>query len=399
MKPQASLTDPDPGAPERARRLADLIRAEIRAQPDGVIGFDRFMALALYTPDLGYYSGARDIFGHTGDFVTAPESGPLFARCIARQLAPLFGDARPRIVEYGAGSGALAAELIASLHATEGAAALDYHIVEPSASLRSRQRERLRPLADSGCVKLSWSDDHVVADDERVTCAIANEVIDAMPARRYVRGVADVEELVVGAEGDEFCWRTRAPADCPDFIRTALGDFEPGYATEWIPRLDAWLADVAAGITRGLFLVADYGYPEHEFLHPARCDGTLRVYGRHRAHDDPFAAPGCEDLSTSVNFTELARLAEDAGFAVRGFLTQARFLVNAGIDAVLQASMNGTAAHDYALAQEAKRLLLPGEMGQTCKLMALARGDVATPSAFADDERHRLLAPAGARSG
>jgi SAM-dependent MidA family methyltransferase len=383
---RASLPDPDPATLERSAVLADLVREEIAATQEGAIGFDRYMELALYAPGLGYYSAGNAIFGDRGDFVTAPESGSLFARCLARQCAEIMIHSGTRVVEYGAGSGQLAVALAAALLAED--TRRSYHIVEPSAALRARQQALLAAERPVESARFSWSATHPSASGSGVV--IANEVIDAMPARRYrlTRGV--VHELGVGVARGRFVWQELRSRPVPAELPAALAGYPDGYTCERHPGLVDWCRALRRVVDRGVVLISDYGYAGHEYLHPDRSDGTLKCHYRHHVHADPFALPGAQDITVAVDFTALAEAAHLAGFRVAGYTTQTHFLLACGIEAIIAASSAGGAIEAYLIAQEAKRLLLPGEMGQTCKFMALAIDYDAPLSGFAADERHRL---------
>jgi SAM-dependent MidA family methyltransferase len=386
----ASLPDPDPAGLERSRRLRALLRAEIEAEPAGAIGFERYMARVLYEPGLGYYAADNPIFGAAGDFVTAPESGELFGACLARQCRDILahGDGDGDVVvEYGAGSGRLAAALCADL--LDAFPALRYHIVEPSAVLRERQRARLDAAVPGLLPRVSWSADHQACGSGIV---IANEVLDAMPAARVLNGAGGPQALGVGLDGEDFAWRALDLPEPPPpagFL-AGLAALPAGCVSEYLPGLATWCRGLASVLERGVVLIGDYGYARHEYLHPARCDGTLKCHYRHHVHDDPFFLPGLQDLTVSVDFTHLAEAANAAGFEVAGYTTQARFLLGCGLEAVMHAAAGASATADYARAQEAKRLLLPGEMGETCKFMALAIDYHHALCGFVADERHRL---------
>ncbi|MEQ8233594.1 MAG: SAM-dependent methyltransferase [Gammaproteobacteria bacterium] len=387
MSAPASLPDPDPAGLERSRRLAALIRADIDAAPGAVIGFEQFMQRALYEPGLGYYAAGNPIFGAAGDFVTAPESGDLFAACLARQCREILAGDGEVIVEYGAGSGQLAAALCAALG--NEFATLRYHIIEPSATLRERQRERLAATVPAMRERVTWSDQPVACGTGVV---IANEVLDALPAARMRNGEGGPEVLGVGLAGEDFTWRAPGPAAAspPAGFSAALAALPPGCVSEYLPGLDAWCRGLREVLERGVVLVGDYGYARHEYVHPARPDGTLKCHYRHHVHDDPFFLPGLQDITVAVDFTHLAEAASAAGLHVAGYVTQARFLLGCGLEEVMLAAAGGSAAADYARAQEAKRLLLPGEMGETCKFMALTIDYDRALRGFVADERHRL---------
>ncbi|MGR8919302.1 MAG: class I SAM-dependent methyltransferase [Gammaproteobacteria bacterium] len=379
MNPESSLADIDPDALRRAERLGARVVETVRAAPGGVIGFDEYMAQVLYAPDLGYYASDNPIFGAAGDFVTAPESGSLFGRCLARQVAEVLDQTGGGVLEFGAGSGALAATLLGELRAMGLEPA--YSIVEPSAALRSRQHDA---LAGAGAVE--WRD---APPAGFVGCVIANEVLDAMPARRYVVRGGEVCELGVGLDGDALVFRLLPGRSPPAVLAAALSAMPDGYCTEALPGLDEWCRVLAGATTRAVVLIADYGYPRHEFLHPSRREGTLKCHFRHQVHDDPFALPGLQDVTTSVDFTALAESATACGLELAGYVTQAEFLIACGLESLLAAPGLDEAAR-YGLAQEAKRLLLPGQMGEAFKIMALTRGGPVELCGFRHDQRHRL---------
>ncbi|MGE0484360.1 MAG: class I SAM-dependent methyltransferase [Gammaproteobacteria bacterium] len=385
MNGAQSLPDPDRAALERSAELTDRIRAAITASADGTIGFDDFMALALYAPGLGYYAAEQAIFGAAGDFVTAPESGELFGRCLARQCAEILAQGGTTIVEYGAGSGRLATLLLDLL--TPAFPSMRYHIVEPSAALRARQRATVESGRAGRLAQVEWSADHPRLGGCGVI--VANEVVDALPARCYARVEGHSGEIGVTWNGNGFAWCTR-DGEPPPALAAVLEGRDDGYRCEHIVGLDAWCGGLRGVFDSGIALVADYGYPRHEILHPTRLAGTLKCHYRHHVHDDPFLYPGLQDITVAVDFTTLAEAAGGAGWHVAGYVTQAGFLIAGGLERIMAEAASGKAAADYALAQEAKRLLLPGEMGQVVKVMALALDYDAPLSAFAQDERQRL---------
>ena len=383
MATHLSLPDPDREALERSHRLVARLRAAIIAA-GGMIGFDTYMRMALYEPELGYYSGASPIFGRSGDFVTAPEAGTLFAACLARQCLTLLEDS-DAIVEYGAGSGRLACDLLTLLHAA-GRLPSSYCIVEPSATLTARQQAACAQLPAALRARLYWCDDHPPSGVTGVV--IANEVLDAMPVERCMVDAGCWRELLVALDGDNFVWASR-PYSGSCFKPDWAAPLPDGYVSEANPGLAPWLLAMRTRLQRAVVLVADYGYPRHEYLHPARASGTLKCHYLHHVHDDPFRYPGLQDITASVDFTALAEHALAAGFEVLGYATQAHFLLDCGLDAVLSAAAGDETAR-YRLAQEAKLLLLPGSMGQTFKFMALGVGATRPLLGFGHDERHRL---------
>lgn len=383
------LPEPDAAAREHSGRLAQLIGARLAAA-GGWLDFADYMDLALYAPGLGYYSAGSAKFGAAGDFVTAPEISPLFARCLARAIAPLLrGRAAASVLELGAGSGALAAELIPALLRL-GAAPARYLILEVSADLRERQRALLLPAQRQGWPVLEWLDRLPDAPLDGVM--IANEVADALPVSRFTIGNGAVQALGVGATADGFGWAARpAPSDLAARLSALLpggsGAFAEGYRSEISPRLPGWIAALAAALGEGALVLCDYGMARHEYYHPQRSQGTLSCHYRHRMHDDPFFLPGLQDITAWVDFTAVAEAAQAQGLTVAGYATQAHFLLDAGLD--LELAGDG-AAVPLQLAQQARTLLLPGEMGERFKVMALTRGAAALRGFGFRDLRHSL---------
>ena len=367
----------DAGERERSAELAARIRARIAAS-GGWLPFSGFMEAALYEPGLGYYMAGGPQFGPAGDFVTAPELSPLFAACVADAVQPLLAAAGDgEIVEFGAGSGRLAAELVPALE-RRGAAPRRYRIVEPSPLLAERQRALLEG-GFAGATAFEW-----LAAPPRESwsgVAIANEVVDALPVDRFRVTPQGWEALGVGLEGEAFCWRAR-PAE--DALATAVAALQerlpapmpPGFVSELRPGLRHWLGDAAAGLARGALILVDYGLPRAHYYHASRDGGTLAAFRRHRRVEDLLADPGTQDLTAWVDFSALADAARDAGLEPAGFATQAHFLMETGIESELARLIDSCdqererAAHRQAAAT----LLLPGEMGERFKVMALARG-------------------------
>ena len=358
------------------RRVAQHLLALLEAA-GGWLPFSRFMDAALYAPGLGYYMAGQTRFGAGGDFITAPELSPLFAHCLATQVAELLqraggGD----IVEYGAGSGALAGDLLQSL-AARRALPRRYRIVEVSATLRAGQQARLQALPSLG-TSIEWLDRPPPADWRGV--ALANEVLDALPVDRFRVAGSGCQALGVVASGERFAWQSR-PADaalaaaCAELTARLPEPLPAGYVSEWRPMLPAWIVAATATLSRGALLVIDYGLPRAQYYHASRDGGTLCGFFRHRRVDDVLARAGLQDLSAWVDFSALADAAEASGLALAGFATQAHFLAALGIDRELAAARAGTDARQQRLlAQAASTLLLPGEMGERFKVMALTRG-------------------------
>jgi SAM-dependent MidA family methyltransferase len=359
-------------------RVLQLISQRIGAA-GGFLGFEAFMELALYAPGLGYYSAGSTKLGAAGDFTTAPEMSDLFARCVARQCAQVLeGIAGGSILELGAGTGRLAAAVLRELAALERLPA-QYAILEVSADLAERQRARIGALPAALQERVRWVQQ--LPDEGMRGVILANEVLDALPCRRFVvRSVqpfAIAELGVTLGAGGVLEWATRA-ADAPltgavqELHAQLPAAFVPGYTSEVCLLADPWITSLAAVLTQGVMLLFDYGLPRAQYYHPERGGGTLTCHFKHRAHFDPLINVGVQDLTAWVDFTRVALAGYAAGLAVLGFCTQAGFLLGAGIDELLaqahspleQARLNG----------EARRLLMPGEMGEAFKLLALGRG-------------------------
>jgi SAM-dependent MidA family methyltransferase len=376
-------TLPSLNAAERAHaaRVAEHIRDFIAAQ-GGVIGFDVFMRLALYAPGLGYYSAGATKFGGGGDFVTAPEVSSLFSRCLARQVAAVLEVTGGDVLELGAGQGTMAADVLTEL------AALDclperYLILEVSADLAERQRARIAALPAELAQRVQWLERWPEPPLRGVV--LANEVLDAMPVERFVLrgrpGGIDVLALGVAVDGDQFAWRETSPTPelmhaVADIVEGLPGPLPDGYVSEVCLSFQPWIASLAAHLEEGVALLIDYGLPRAQLYHPERSAGTLRCHFRHRAHDDPFVNVGLQDITAWVDFTRVAEAADGAGLEVLGFATQAAFLIGAGIEVLLTTGMKEAGEDLKAqtrLAGEARRLLLPGEMGEIFKVIALGR--------------------------
>lgn len=394
----ATLPQPDADARAHSARLEALIRAEIAAQ-GGAIPFSRFMELALYAPGLGYYSAGATKFGEAGDFITAPELGPLFAACVADSLAPVLRQVGPQaqFLEIGAGSGAFAEVVLKRLLA-EDAIPARYAILEPSADLRARQRERLQqrlvpPLFD--CVE--WLDGPI--EDEWEGVVFANEVIDALPTTRFaIAEEGEVREEYVASYADGGFLTTLHDADAMlvaavKHVEASLDQtFAAGYRSEILPQLPYWLQAVIGRLRRGALLFCDYGYSRREYYGAWRDEGTLRAFRQHHVVADVMAFPGLQDITASVDFTALAEAGTLAGFDLAGYCTQAAFLLGNGIDmrwAEAEAHAKDEAGR-LRLRHETRQLTVPDAMGERFQFIGFQR-DVEFQHAFiAGDMSWRL---------
>ena len=379
---------PDSDAQAHSAHLREIIQEQIFAA-GGAIPFSRFMELCLYAPGLGYYSAGAAKFGAAGDFVTAPELGPLFAACVADAVAPVLQQLGPEaeFVELGGGSGAFAEVALKKLLALDALPAR-YAILEPSADLCQRQRERLQQhLPPLLFEVVEWLDAPPQSSWNGVL--FANEVVDALPTPRFSLRDGEVFEEHVALDGEGRFIRSDRPADAllaaatRHVERQLPAAFADGYRSELLPQLPYWVQAVVGGMQRGALLFIDYGHPRAEYYQPQRSDGTLRAFHRHHVSDDVFAWPGLQDITASVDFTALAEAGEGAGFDFSGYCSQASFLIGNGLAANLAAAE--ARAHDeaarFALRQQAKQLTLPDAMGERFQAIGFQR-DVEFGTAF-----------------
>jgi SAM-dependent MidA family methyltransferase len=371
---------------------SDAVAAAVRAAiavHGGWLPFEDYLRLVLYAPGLGYYSAGSVKFGAAGDFVTAPELSSLFAHCVANQCAQVLAITGGDVLELGAGTGSLAAGVLTRLAAL-GQLPRRYLILEVSAELRARQRQALSALAPALAARVQWLDALPAVPIAGVM--IANEVADALPFQRFVIDGAAAYERGVGLSADGQLIdadRPASPALQAELARLAPQGWPPHYESELCPMLGPWIAAVAQALAHGVLLLIDYGLPRHEYYHWQRNRGTLRCHFRHRAHDDPLLYPGVQDVTAWVDFTRVAEAGCDAGLDVTGFCTQAAFLLANGIEAEVAAADDAVAR--ARLAAQARVLLLPGEMGERFKVMALTRGFDEPMRAFALQDLRRSL--------
>jgi SAM-dependent MidA family methyltransferase len=375
------------------RRIADDIET-----CGGWIGFERFMELALYAPGMGYYAGGARKFGAAGDFVTAPEISPIFARTIAAQAAQILAASAPQLIEVGAGSGRLAADLLLELE-LRGALPERYSILELSGELRERQRATLDQRAPQLLARVDWLDRLPERFDGLL---LANELLDAMPVQLVVWGDGTDSQAIlergVGRENDTFVWRDRpargrllerAQALAAELAQEA--PLPPGFQSEICLAASDWTAAWAPIIGRGALLLIDYGFPRREYYHPQRSSGTLMCHYRHHAHGDPFFLPGLQDITAHVDFTAIVEAGFDAGLDFLGYTTQAAFLLDCGLTDVLSRIPAEDHRRYLPQAQAAQKLISPAEMGDLFKVIALGKGIDAPLIGFAHGDRSASL--------
>jgi SAM-dependent MidA family methyltransferase len=368
--------------------VARAVSAAIEAQA-GWLAFDDYLRIVLYAPGLGYYSAGSVKFGPGGDFVTAPELSGLYARCLASQCAPVLRAVGGDVLELGAGTGRLAAGVLTRLAELEQLPH-HYYILEVSADLRVRQSETLEGLPAALRSRVAWLD--ALPATPITGVVLANEVADALPFQRFVIDAEALYQRGVGLSDEAALVDADRPASAA--LRAELGRMAPNgwprrYLSELCPMMGPWVAAIAKSLSRGAVFQIDYGQPRHEYYHPQRNRGTLRCHFRHRAHDDPLLYPGLQDITAWVDFTRVAEAAVDAQLEVAGFCTQAAFLLANGIEAEVAAASN--TLERARLASQARVLLLPGEMGERFKVMALTRGFDEPLCGFAYQDLRRSL--------
>lgn len=394
MKPNQQLPSPSEEAQQKSLSLQQKIRQMLKRH--GMMPFPRFMEMALYTPGLGYYASGLPKIGQQGDFITAPEVSPIFSRCLARQTAQVLETLKtPNVIEFGAGKGTMAKDLLLELDAINQPVE-HYYIIELSADLRARQQETLQALPDTIFNKVVWLDQ--LPKDPLQGVVLANEVLDAMPVERLrledeqsLRGYVTFNE-----DKQRFEWDYHPITDtnlqkASNAILNLIGTPSPrGYETEINLNIHPWLQSLADFLSQGAVFLIDYGYSRKEYYQPSRHMGTLRCHYQHRAHGDPFFYPGLQDITAHVDFTSVAESGFDTGFKVAGYTTQAHFLMGSGL---LEMSGDPTAdiTESLKIAQQIKTLTLPDEMGESFKVIALTKDiDLSLIGFKLRDLRHQL---------
>ena len=380
-----SLPEPSPEAREHSDRVAEHIRGEISAS-GGWISFARYMELALYAPGLGYYSAGSRKLGKAGDFVTAPEISPLYGQTLARQVKQVLDAGFDEVLEVGAGSGALAATLLEELERA-GRTPRNYLILELSADLRERSRDTLASRVPHLLERVAWLNRLPPAFSGVV---LGNEVLDAMPVHVVRTQGGRVEEGGVGVRSDRLDWSWRVASG--ELLKAAQAlELPEGFRTEIQLAARGFMRSLAGVLEKGAALFVDYGFPEKEFYHPQRKDGTLMCHYRHHAHADPFFLPGLQDITSHVDFSAIAASARSGGLELLGYTGQAQFLVNCGITEVMSRTPPEDEARFLPFANQANRLMSPAEMGELFKVIALGRGFAAPLLGFREGDRRQAL--------
>ncbi|MFT3742233.1 MAG: SAM-dependent methyltransferase [Gammaproteobacteria bacterium] len=361
------LPQPDLIAQQHSAKVSRFIADKILSQ--GPITFAEYMQTVLYQPGLGYYVAGTHKFGRGGDFITAPEVSPLFAQCLARQSQQILtelggGD----ILEFGAGSGQLAVDLLTALNAAD-ALPQHYYILELSPELRDRQQALLQRHLPQFFSRICWID-HLPLGFEGVM--IANEVLDAMPVHRFCWANHGLKEYYVDYAHSGFVDLLQpASAALTEVVAQLSLPTEISYHSEINLNIPGWMQSLASSLEKGAILLLDYGYPRHEYYHPERCQGTLMCHYQHYAHTDPYWWPGLQDITAHVEFTAVALAGQASQLELAGFNTQAHFLLSCGITELAEPGL--LQENGYLLSQQLKKLLLPTQMGEAFKVMGFTK--------------------------
>ena len=384
-----NLPQPSADALDQSARLLALVHAEVAAA-GGWLPFSRYMELALYAPGLGYYSGGARKFGPGGDFITAPELTPLFGQALAAQVEQVMRASAAHVIEAGAGTGLLAADLLLDLE-RRGCLPERYDILELSGELRARQGETLARKVPHLAARVRWLD---ALPEHFSGVLVANEVLDVMPVHVVVSRAEGLFERGVAVAGEALCWADRPAHGEVLAVARALDLPVPQdgeYVSEICPAARAWVAEWGRRLQAGALLLIDYGYPRGEYYLPARAGGTLRCSARHPAHGDPVLWPGLNDITAFVDFTAVAEAGFDAGLEVYGYTNQAHFLYNCGVLACLEGRGERESADYIRAARAVQRLTAPQEMGELFKVLALGRGLSGGLLGFARGDRVHAL--------
>jgi SAM-dependent MidA family methyltransferase len=385
----SQLPIPNSDALAHSQRLETYISEQIKAA-NGWISFSKFMEHSLYAPGLGYYTAGAKKFGAAGDFVTAPEMTGLFGQALARQIRQIMAESSPQIIEVGAGSGRLASDLLLELECLD-CLPERYFILDLSADLRQRQRETMTKSAPHLLDRVTWLDQ---LPESFSGVILGNELLDALPTEIVAWREDDIFERGVSLnDAGNFIWAEQSATGALRLAAEEIGrqcQLPPGFESEICLAARAWSVEWAHRLTAGSLLLIDYGFPRREFYHQQRGRGTLMCHYRHHAHPDPFYLPGLQDITAHVDFTAIIAAAHGAGLELQGYTSQGQFLLNCGILDLLSAIPNDSL--DYIRAASAvNKLLMPHEMGELFKVIAVGKGIDSQLCGFAiGDQSHRL---------
>lgn len=382
----SNLPEPCLDAQAASHELSACIAACIRSA-GGWLSCADYMDMALYLPGLGYYTGGAYKFGGAGDFVTAPELTPLFGQALARQIAQILPAADPVVLEVGAGTGKLAADLLLALALLDALPAR-YEILELSGELRARQRQTIAAAVPHLVSRVVWLNE---LPEQFSGCVLANELLDALPTHAVAWREAGFMERGVTLTDTGFGWAQERPAQGALAAAMAALPVAAPFESEVGLAARAWVAEWGRRLQQGVLLLIDYGLPRHELYHPLRKRGTLRCHYQQQMHEDVFWWPGLSDITTHVDFTAVAESGFDAGLEVLGYTNQASFLIDCGIGELLAARQEAGGAQALRAAGAVRILLAPGEMGEPFKAIALGKGiDLPLIGFTRGDRRHTL---------
>jgi SAM-dependent MidA family methyltransferase len=389
-KPITNQFDLSEEAQAITERLTDSVKVAV-SKNDGFISFSDFMQKALYQPTLGYYQNNLQKFGEKGDFVTAPEMGQAFAYSLANSIEAYLAESDiATVMEIGAGSGILAVNLIKAL-SDRNLVPHHYYILEPSSQLQNQQRQLIEKEIPRYSDRVIWLNG---LPERFEGVIIANEVLDAIPCERVVLNEGKWCNIGIGISDSELVEQVVPLSDKTDLPKelNQTESFPEGYTAEFRPLVDGWIKALAASLKSGAILLIDYGYSEAELYHPQRVEGTLTCFVRHHAHHDPLYLIGLQDITAHVNFTQVAKAADNNGLLVQGFTTQAGFLLENGITEFNQEKATQLSEKQrYRLSQELQLLLMPGQMGEVIKVILLTKPETLTVKGFElQDHIHRL---------
>ncbi|NOY67756.1 MAG: SAM-dependent methyltransferase, partial [Gammaproteobacteria bacterium] len=369
------LPEPDAASQAVSWQLQDKIKQAMNNQ-DGFISFEHFMQMALYEPGLGYYAAGSRKFGVDGDFITAPEVSPLFGFCVANFCQQVLNNIPDgNILEFGAGSGTMAADILIELERQQALPEY-YYILEVSAELQQRQQQTVQEKVPHLVNRVQWL--QRLPEQEFNGVVLGNELLDAMPVHRFCIDESKIKQYLVSWSDDQSQFVTstvdavedvfRQIEHCQDYLERKFVD---GYESEVSLAHTGWLKSIQAVMGQGVILLIDYGYGRAEYYHPERSMGTLMCHYRHRAHPNPFKLIGLQDITAYVDFTTIAEAAVNNGMDVLGYATQAAFLLDCGLEKMMPDYEAGSIENNLKTAQQIKTLTLPGEMGERFKVMAL----------------------------
>lgn len=363
---------PDSDLKQHAKNVLDKLQNHIKET--GPMSFFDYMQFVLYEPGLGYYSAGMQKFGASGDFVTAPEMTPLFSYTLGKQCKAILAEIPSGdILEFGAGSGQMAADILCYLKEHE-ALPEHYYILEVSPDLIEKQKEKLEKALPNYFEHIIWLDKLPKTFDGIM---LANEILDAMPVHHFEYNNKQLKEIFVALESDKLVFTKEKPSKILQQAFTQLktevdlSTWETPYQSEINTYIPSWINNIANCLNKGVILLIDYGYPKHEYYHPQRNMGTLTCNYQHQAHSDPLIHCGLQDITSHVDFSLVTESAVNADLAFEGYTTQSSFLINCGIQNFLENIEDEK--EKVNAASNIKKLIMPNQMGESFKVIAFSK--------------------------